>query len=441
MAEQQALAPVLPSPLRIGLLGGSISYRSTWARSLAERLNATVTERAMPATGTLLPSFCLASSSTFADLLTREHDVLIIETATNDAITWPPQINPGIPPNVPQLHPKRAMERLLRRVLTASRVAPKIIVLAICGPGIRRAADYFPGVPSHRLCESLHIDTAHHYGAFHLSLHNWVAKESRSSFVHHRRVVQHAELFDDGSAGGIHLSPKGSEAVAEMLGEVVPRLLIAPGATGTRNLNVARSRRTPPHVQMPQPLPQALYLDSWEAIDAPWRCIMCSEFTGCDEFHPASEGFVIQGAQASTLGGRVEKLGWTANMSSGDRRARLTIPVAGADPDEVQHVLLLLSCCGGDVKTARRECGAMQALLTAGGKPPTFIRSLSLDLRWAPLANHMCVADLGWVPPKTFLILQPSVHLHSEREWLQTVKVYGTVTQRVDARQLDRPWR
>ena len=111
------------------------------------------------------------------------------------------------------------------------------------------------------------------------------------------------------------------------------------------------------------------------------------------------------------------------------------------DPDEVQHVLLLLSCCGGDVKTARRECGAMQALLTAGGKPPTFIRSLSLDLRWAPLANHMCVADLGWVPPKTFLILQPSVHLHSEREWLQTVKVYGTVTQRVDARQLDRPWR
>ena len=145
--------PSLDLPLKIGVLGGSISWGANLANIPAQRystllereLNATVINAAVPATGVSTPSLCL-------ELVLpewRSLDVVVVEYNFNDAhsSTLIATVGGTI------ISALSSMERLLR-VLLSQRERPSpplVIVLAVCegrGPCetlFRNVSKYYQG--------------------------------------------------------------------------------------------------------------------------------------------------------------------------------------------------------------------------------------------------------------------------------------------------------
>ena len=129
----------VPPGLEIGVVGGSISAchfyernqtgmlpaKSCYPGILAGWLEATVHNRAVPATGCALASFCLDA------LLPRSTQFILIEFAPNDAVSL------SISTEVSResvdgqvLDPRTSMERLLRKIRKERPHATPIIVYA-----------------------------------------------------------------------------------------------------------------------------------------------------------------------------------------------------------------------------------------------------------------------------------------------------------------------
>lgn len=162
--------------LTVGIVGGSISAgsgvnhpRLTFAGQLtagSERLR--VVNRAVRATGSAFPSFCLE------ELLPEPVDVLVVEFATNDGHFGEAMRDRslGAPSSGsstmaahdsahdrgPRLGPSASMERLLRRVRQAS---AEPLILYMCRP---------PRQPAAPPCEGLYSDVATAYHTRELSL-------------------------------------------------------------------------------------------------------------------------------------------------------------------------------------------------------------------------------------------------------------------------------
>ena len=161
--------------LTVGIVGGSISAgsgvnhpRLTFAGQLtagSERLR--VVNRAVRATGSAFPSFCLE------ELLPEPVDVLVVEFATNDGHFGEAMRDRSLASGSstmaahdsahdrgPRLGPSASMERLLRRLLLRWPSAEPLI-LYMCRP--RRQ----PAAPP---CEGLYSDVATAYRTRELSL-------------------------------------------------------------------------------------------------------------------------------------------------------------------------------------------------------------------------------------------------------------------------------
>ena len=377
------------TPLRVALFGGSnsIDRDQAYPRQLLERLHRwnaapVLHNLAIGATGTLLPSFC-------ASAVLPAVDVVIVETGSNDAITWPEQaIHYNMPPNRPQLNPPAAMERLLRALPASTRV----IVFSVCGPGL----------PENRLlmkrCPTFHMDVAKRYNAYFLDLLRATGPQTR----HH---VPMNVLFDTVGAGGIHLTQDGNHHAARVLDETLFWMFLDERA---RHQGIVRS---PDH-----PLPPPLHLDpSWELVDSPWHCRVCTPRTACAHVQPVQPpvGFQTSTREANEWLGW-QKYGWETKAMP---NATITFDVAG-------HVLVAFACQGF---WRRSSSDAGVALISVGNghaRPKH-----RLHLNWTQPAHHMCVAEVArHLPPGSKLTIQTDDSAGG------SIKVYGIFEQSPPAR-------
>ena len=266
--------------MRVAIVGGSNSARSSYPAKLRELLGSSdlsvkITNSAMAASGVLLPSFC------YSELVQEHVDVLIIESSSNDAITW--ATDAALSPSAaPQLSPVVGMERLLSQLPAQTRP----LIFAVCGPGMtyNKAAM--------RRCETLHDTTAQYYGVQVLSLQ--------------RSYPSDRELFTTSCCGGIHLSQHGNEQAAALLARTI------------RELRYARLPRA--HRRASLPLLYADHTYSYLATTAAGgacstACVL--EFGVCSQFGPgpAQCGAALEAGNSTKLS-RVCAKGCTMSPSS-----------------------------------------------------------------------------------------------------------------------------
>ena len=333
--------------LRVGIFGGSnsIDNAESYTRLLQGHFispsSVKVFNRAIGATGTLLPSFCLTT-------MLPPVDVVVIESAANDAITWPETVSTFMPPNHPQLHPVAAMERVLRHLPRTTHP----IVFAVCGDGMSENRHLMLS------CESLHANVAARYNASFISLRAAAAYPVR-------------ELIDHAHGGGIHMTQRGHVEAARLVAQAIKTL--------------SRKERF---------LPPAAYMDpAWENIDEPWRCRVCTPLNMCLNLRPTHTptGFAVREREAlAFLGWR--KFGWEADASPS---AHISFAVEG-------HVLLAFACADSSLSPSMP---AGVAVLSVADKYTTIVRRLHLN--WTQPAAHMCVAEVATrLPPGSILTVE-----------------------------------
>ena len=223
-------APLETTYYVIGISGGSISSGhmvlpherySALLGSLLE--NAVVVNKAVAATRSILPSFCLDT------LFTTHLDVLVLEFATNDC-TDRDNAKPTSLTQGPILSATESMERLVRR-LKLLHPRTRVIILYVCGPR------------SCHKCNGLYSGVAALYGITEVRLSDAIGRPEFPAF-----------RFSD----GVHPDPNGHLAIARLLAPVIASLCTA--------LPVAPRR-------LPEPITQ--FDSSRDRIKDPWSCAMC----------------------------------------------------------------------------------------------------------------------------------------------------------------------
>ena len=380
--HSRCLAEPVSESLRIGILGGSISWgaelgrRQNWLRysaQLQQRLpSSKVYNRAMPATGSPYASFCLDH------LLPEAVDVLVLEFNFNDAYGHD-QIQNGASGGRVALSPPANMERLLRSVLRRSYPPCVIIVLAVCRGWSR--------------CESIHDKVARHYraqGVVKLSLHldgvGWPGLPAHNG-SHHPTKAGHSEIA---------------------------RLIEAELMTGSNSSHCLHSRPRCPR-RLPAPLEA---FPSWEAAEeGRWQCASC-DYHECPGLQPLERcrqgGFQLAGVNATDRG-TIFKVGWTATTAG----ATTCFPLDGGHAGA--QVLVAMLCSYENV-------GAAAVRLTGPGTVDSTWQPL--ELRWNARASQQCVMNLGRIGPgrEALLLLRMRSSQADASRGQNQLKVFGVYT-------------
>ena len=391
-------------PLRVGVVGGSISWGAElenllvdrWPSRLADYLprqvarNIKVENRAMPATSVALPSFCLES---MVMPEASRLDFLFVEYNFNDAFGMEQDVALG----GASLGPESSMERLIRTVLSSSERPPWIGIVAVCRAWQR--------------CESIFSEVANHYsasGVFEISLH----RDGHPSFTRSPSYRPGGWPFFNASH---HPNRVGHGEIARLAAEQMKlRLSVSPMAG--RGQSRACARLPPPR----------WITSSWEIPGVPWDCRACWYFD-CPRLPaiplppgelPEASRFELvrpvsdkgdEGPREAGLG----KLGWLATREGSTVGFELD---GGADGATV----ILAALCSYDnvgaaevYLTGRRttRLGAHAAAApSAGGSvksdglgspgvKPRLKPWLSLDFLWSSRSSQQCLARLGSIPP------------------------------------------
>ena len=363
--------------LKIGILGGSISFGDSVqiGKSYPELLSAkglTVYNRAIPATGVALPSFCVD------ELLPEQTDFLVIEYAVNDGHfgTWHTETivstrSEGGQRTEIELDPLGSMERLIRHV---RRTRPNTVplILYIC-----------PSKERLHPCDGLYSPVARHYGVQELSIAALLGPRIDTSVMWNMH----------------HPDPVGHAAAA---------LLVM------RTLNERRQMASPN-------LPPPAYLPAWDSPHADWLCHTC-DWAGCDKLQPTHRaGFELRGFESQAIAPsrgasneQMRKAGWAASQ-------RASSVAFGVPPSS--RVLAALLCSYENV-------GSAELAFSSGGAqsaPAAPSAWRTVDLVWTKQTSQQCIVDAGISPADAGLLWVQSGP--NARGAVGQVKVFGVYTQ------------
>ena len=406
-------------PLTIGVLGGSISWGAKLERPLAERystllaqrLNASVINSAVPATGVATPALCL-------ELVMpqwQELDVLVVEYAANDALA-----STSIADAAGALTPQALLERLLRTVLAATAPPPLIIVLAVC--------EWFRN-PLDR-CSTLFHDVSAYYRQ------SGVLERSLRDARPPKRGMRH---FNHSMSGHIHPTRWGHAAIANLLAHDLR----------SESHTLGMRRRS-----APLPPPRWQERGATATDDKPWQCLACryTDQPGlesrqtCPGLRPAAaRGFALHtihdsiGNRNSREGLGHSKPGWRGTAAGSFLEVAL-----GAAPGPRQ-VLLEALCSYENVGRAgarllptdaaaghrwRRRSRHRRSLSTDGAAAVAGRGGVAvqLDLRWSVRSSQHCLLPVGTAPARTNTTLRLTVITPAGgARGANQVKVYGVL--------------
>ncbi len=375
-------------PLTIGVIGGSISHGEYVGAgqdypSLLSGTGVRVLNRAIPATGVAMASFCLD------ELLppTAELDALVIEYAVNDGHfqRWHTETLLNGASGQEQLAPIGSMERLARHVrLTRPQTMP--LILYMCDPQMKDA------------CDGLYAPVARAYGIRELSLARTLGNQS--ALVSWQ--MQHPDAT----------------------GHLAAAVTVARALTGLRDV----------HGHKPQPVRSILpadcpcHLPSWEA-DRRWRCSTC-DWYGCEQLQPLqrtgdaprADGFEVHtyqrsGGRAPSVDGVVIEQSLKAGWASTRPGAQIAF-----DVPEASRVLVAFLCSYESVGEAQVELAPLR-----NASPRLAARSWwrSVQLRWSQPSSQQCIFNAGdtTAPSELRVRVAPSSSAGAQ------VKVFGVYRQ------------
>lgn len=364
-------SPSVDLPLKIGVLGGSISWgaqldnriKERYSTLLALTLNATVINRAVPATGVSTPSLCL-------ELILpkwRSLDVVVIEYNFNDAaVSTPIATEDGI-----AISALASLERLIRMLLSQHERPhpPLIIVLAVCEW-------------SRSACETFYRNVTAYYRPTGCVVERSIHDGSTKSMRHVERP-----FFNHSMLGHWHPTKWGHAALGTLLTDTI------------RNLRPSWVSGTP-LLGPPPRLPPPRWLAEGSGVgrgDASWKCLACSYTEGeCPGLKPAeANGFMLHMLQELTgtgVEGRGKvKPGWRA-VAAGS-----SLVVALGTAEAPRLVVLEALCSYENVGSASAR------LVTTGSRDVTRFYSNStvatpVDFRWESNSSQHCLKVIGHAP-------------------------------------------
>ena len=441
-AELDDVLAIARRNLSIAILGGSISAGSgvgihgTYGYLLqahSQRLR--VLNRAVRATSSALPSFCLDQ------LVSERIDAVLIEYAVNDggfldanlagsvlsesspatAAGHAPtedtsiagailgavsasragasRLSPLASIGGQRLDPMVSMERLLRRIrLSWPHAIP--LLLYMC-PRVkqdaRQGGAVHNGGDRTKRCEGLYSDLARLYNVTELSMRQTLGDTNESMITYAQRIhpdcAGHTAMA---SAVIRELTASVRALVKPRSAHRLVRLALGAGSAGAAGAEAARGGDADFAVATQSPLPPPRHMDAaWERVDTVWGCRTC-DWAGCASLQPKqySSGFerrgfagvfvprTIYNATTGEWRGNyaahpfdVHKYGWSAHA------VNETISFAvrrGA------HVQVAFLCSYQSVGVAA---------VTAGRGS----RERLLELQWSDMSSQQCVLDLGTV--------------------------------------------
>lgn len=401
--------PSLDWRLKIGVLGGSISWGATLKKNrvaerystlLARELNATVTNRAVPSTGVSTPSLCLEMVMP----QWRSLDVVVIEYNFNDALSSTPIATAG----GVGLSALESMERLLRVLLSQHerRHPPLVIVLAVCEHQGR--------------CETLFRDVTSYYMPTGCVV-------GRSIWGMH--PIQGHPFFNHSMPGHWHPTPWGHAALATLLARTI------------RSLRPRWTSGSMPEPRVPPHLPPLRWQPSRSAVkgDLAWKCLACSySDQTCPGLKPAEAiGFMLHTVTSNEGRGHA-KPGWRA-VADG---SSLVVALGAA---KVPRMIVLEALCSYEnvgsavarLEVARYNGGGDGE--TTPDRPP-FNRqhnatrftaaTTRVDFRWNASSSQHCLRFIGRAPSHDEVWLHLNVtSKEGGTRGANQVKVYGVLVQ------------
>lgn len=414
---QRPLRTWRQTPPVIGIVGGSISagMGSGWVppgksygEVLAGLMRATVYNRAIAATGSALPSYCLDA------LLPQRVDVLLIETAPNDSGGGTESTGDGR-----RVDPLASLERLLRRLrLERPKTVPVILYVCVPPHMVPRSLRSF------QKCEGLYSAVARRYGVAEVSLRAFV--RARPDFATRARRGGAPARSDKAASDPleklfawhyVHPDEEGHKLTAQMLAVELPRILESVAATAVEQ-QISRkvtpwwstlSRDPRPSVRM---LPRPLHRDAVaEDDDAPWQCRMC-DWIGCQSLLPvagSASGFTMRsGGGVNVHDGQVAKFGWLSS-GPGDR---VSFDVHGGSVGARVHLAMVCSHSNVGNATVSVHRNAVRGTeVGVGGDDGggggghggnisyVLVTSKRVQARWRQRTTQQCIVPLGRIGP------------------------------------------
>ena len=376
--------------LKIGVLGGSISWGAGLANISAQRystllerkLNATVVNAAVPATGVSTPSLCL-------ELVLpqwRSLDVVVVEYNFNDALSSTPITTVG----GARISALSSMERLLRVLLSQKKrpSPPLVIVLAVCEGRGR--------------CETLFRNVSTYYQGTGCVV-------ERSIWDMHQ--TKEHPFFNHSMQDHWHPIRWGHAALATLLASTV-RSLRPRWVSGLL-------RPTTPPPKLPPP--------RWSAVggDFSWKCHACSYTHGgmCPGLKPAeARGFALHTDNTSAEGRGLSKPGWRA-VAGG---SGLVVALGAAKAPRL--VLLEALCSYENVGSAVARLMTTGSEHNATHSDAKRTAATPIDFRWNASSSQHCLKFIGRAPADD----EVSLHLNVTSEeggarGANQVKVYGVL--------------
>jgi len=391
--------------LVIGIVGGSITWGAElgkdklnlrWSGILNRRLpNSTVMNRAFPATGVSIPSFCLESPQVLPDATTL--DVLVVEYSFNDLLGHSKFTAKGS--NGPNSSPQAGLERLILRVLAHPK-PPLIVILVVCANSKEPT-----GIPR---CESLFHEVAAHYrtaGVVEVSLMRDGPQLGFGTQRVQRSASGNIDWYGMWYNGTHHPHAPGHERMATLVQNVIQNHVTKTSCAD---------------------LPKTKKWVGQSELKSSWQCQICGlgemACPSLDSIASNPEGFLLQ--KTSRSGGKygASKLGWLATDENSTIRFNIDGGKFGAN-------LMLANLC------SFQKVGVLDVYVTKGRSPQWGSERphQRIELKWARRSTQQCLNFLDKSTPpgasQLWLRVASNRSAQTQENDGNQVALYGIYTQ------------
>lgn len=384
--------------ITVGILGGSIScgwgvggpgvFGPSKASSYPQLLDTLpwlrVVNRAMRATGAMIPSLCLS-----AMLRNEEVDAVVLEYALNDGVL--DGTGKSIAANqLVSISPEATMERLLRAIrLTFPRAVP--IILYVCSPMLKANAK----------CEGMYSSVAAHYNVTELSI--------RRSSCPETAPCPRGSSCDGGFCCNLAWSDNATQDHPQSSGHVLIAQMIE-----QQLLSVAAQDVTDAVAVLPAPL----LLDGVET--GTYKCRMCTDRHLCRLLQPHHiDGFALEQAHGFRAYGSSQPALSTHKYGLSSRRENATISF---DVPGRSNVMIAMLCSYEHMGAVALRIYPKAVQLTDIHAQRISLEWRNVSLTWRSKSSQQCFLELRTAE---------GAHVLEARVISQTgqVKIFGIFTQ------------